>query len=393
MPAARSEIRRISQFTDAELAVADDSFSFDPYAMARSDVVLSDEGVKLCEINITSRLGNVLEHDVMAAAVEGDDVLKGVIESLSLRRLAVTPAVRSLLGTCLERAGEGSICITHRKSAAALKEHYLFNVIKLLVAKLNEIGFSAFTASLDDLEIDRNGIVHPVHGRVAVLYRMFGPSDLTASHLSPARLRQLTGLRRVVIIDGFRAESYVTKLLMAMLSSRRWLDQLPAGLAEAMTRYVPWTRLLEDVSTERGSSAVDLIPYAVGHRDSLVLKPGRGSGAMWVVIGAETPQELWERAISSALRSNAPWVVQEYLRSAPVRILGLGEDGQPSEIYRSVNYCGILIGRAGVGVTRRDGPKNRAVLNILQGAAVSPVYSGISHDSDVHYDLTRRSSV
>jgi hypothetical protein len=387
MPHARSELARISDFSSAELTVVDDDFFLDPLIVARSDVVLGDEGAKLTEINITSRIAIYLEHDMMAEAIESEPRLREAIDALGLRRLAVGPAVGTLLRSCAQRSTDGAVCIAHGRLSGALRDHYL---LRMLCDRFGGLGFATFAAPLTDLEVRRDGLVHPHHGRVSVLYRLFGPSDLTATEPLLSDLRRLARFSRLAVVDGFIGESYASKLLLTLLSNRRWLDKLQPDVAEAMCRYVPWTRLLDDCRTELGTRTIDLLAYTAEHRAELVLKPGRGSGGVWVVIGGEVTQQQWERAIGSALRSKVPWVVQRYLESATMGILVRGPDGVLYEEERSANYSGILIDRTCVGVTRRDGPRSTSVLNSLQGAVTSPVYSFDDPFGDVGAGLAAR---
>jgi hypothetical protein len=78
---------------------------------------------------------------------------------------------------------------------------------------------------------------------------------------------------------------------------------------EAIRSQVPWTRRVVEGRTTRYGESVDLPPFVLEHRQGLVMKPNDEYGGKGVVIGAETADGDWARALESALGSD--WVVQE----------------------------------------------------------------------------------
>lgn len=77
----------------------------------------------------------------------------------------------------------------------------------------------------------------------------------------------------------------------------------------AINAHIPWTRRVSERKTTYNGQEVDLLPFIVGNRDRLVLKPNDEYGGKGVVIGWESTAEQWIAALHNALVN--PYVVQE----------------------------------------------------------------------------------
>ena len=79
---------------------------------------------------------------------------------------------------------------------------------------------------------------------------------------------------------------------------------------EAIRLHIPWTRVVEERMTfDVHGNQVDLLPWASGNKDHLVLKPNDEYGGKGVLIGWETEEEVWNDALRTAL--DDPAIVQE----------------------------------------------------------------------------------
>lgn len=114
--------------------------------------------------------------------------------------------------------------------------------------------------------------------------------------------------------------TYFNTPLSGYFGSKRNLALLSQGLeagvyagddAEAIRRYIPWTREVAEREVvfhgQRG-----LLPEVLrAHQRALVLKKGQGYGGDQVFMGESTPAERWEEAISLALEEG-DWIAQEF---------------------------------------------------------------------------------
>jgi hypothetical protein len=115
----------------------------------------------------------------------------------------------------------------------------------------------------------------------------------------------------VCVVNPFRTKPVHTKLIMALLSDEdgpaaRLLD---AEERAAVERYVPWTRLVRGGVTRYQGQQVALLTFAQRNRERLVLKPNDDYGGQGVLLGWETSQAEWDRALTAA--QAAPFVIQE----------------------------------------------------------------------------------
>jgi len=115
----------------------------------------------------------------------------------------------------------------------------------------------------------------------------------------------------VCVVNPFRTKPVHTKLIMALLSDE---DGPAAGLLDAQERaavreHVPWTRQVLGGVTRYEGQQVPLLTFAQRNRERLVLKPNDDYGGQGVLLGWETDQTSWDRALAAA--QAAPFVIQE----------------------------------------------------------------------------------
>ena len=81
--------------------------------------------------------------------------------------------------------------------------------------------------------------------------------------------------------------------------------------------HVPWTRVLDDVETQKGDWRGRLLALARAWREHLVLKPNDEYGGTGVKLGWEMTEGQWDTALEAALEDPyGTWIVQERI---PVR--------------------------------------------------------------------------
>jgi hypothetical protein len=115
----------------------------------------------------------------------------------------------------------------------------------------------------------------------------------------------------VCVVNPFRTKPVHTKMIMALLSddggpAARLLD---AEERAAVERHVPWTRQVRGGTTRYRGERVPLLTFAQRNREQLVLKPNDDYGGQGVLLGWETDQVAWDRALTAA--QAGPFVIQE----------------------------------------------------------------------------------
>ncbi|MEV6393639.1 hypothetical protein AB0M39_02470 [Streptomyces sp. NPDC051907] len=209
------------------------------------------------------------------------------------------------------------------------------------------------------------------HGLTA---RFFEPEELHEAWDCPPRLRYAVGLRDFTIPDwielgidtapvqtaldngcllvGTQTSTFLTsKLTMGLLSEGRpWMSAAEKALVD---RYLPWTRVLSHRWTSRGGEKVDLVRFAVDHRELLVLKASIGMSGKQVVIGREAGQAEWEAAVTAAAETGTS-VVQDFVAPRTCRLAMVADDADETHDVDVAPVFGpLLFGGRPAGVFSR----------------------------------------
>lgn len=171
----------------------------------------------------------------------------------------------------------------------------------------------------------RNGRLHVEGGPVDVIYKRVLISELIdrggLDHPIVLAVRD----RAVCMVNPFRCKILHKKASLAVLSDERNADWFDDTERAAIDAHIPWTRVVEDRRTRHQEKEVDLIPYIVENRASLVLKPNDEYGGAGIVLGWEADDAVWQAAVQAA--RTAPTVVQERV-SIPVEAYPVMVDGR-----------------------------------------------------------------
>ena len=103
-----------------------------------------------------------------------------------------------------------------------------------------------------------------------------------------------------VFVNSFRCRLSEDKAFFAILTDEAFASLMTEEESELVRRVVPWTRRVAERKTFRGGQEIDLVPYVIGHRDELVLKPAHGYGGRSVLVGDETTPEAWAAELEQA---------------------------------------------------------------------------------------------
>ena len=111
-----------------------------------------------------------------------------------------------------------------------------------------------------------------------------------------------------LFVNSFRCRLSENKAFFAILTDEAFAWLMSDDERRLLSEVVPWTRRVAERRTRLDGREIDLVPFVVENRESLVLKPAHGYGGQSVLVGDETPAGVWEKTVEAALRE--PWVVQ-----------------------------------------------------------------------------------
>lgn len=236
-----------------------------------------------------------------------------------------------------------------------------------LTAILRARGRRAVYADPRELEI-AGGEIRACGERVDVVFRFLDSQDLSAIE---ARGEGLSALRRAFARGAAVPSSggdIEHKGVLELFTSAAWEGSFTRAQVALFHRHVPWTRVVFDRRTTGPDGAeVDIAEFVRARRESLVLKPNRGSGGEGVHLGGETPPGRWDAVLGEALARPASYVVQSEcpcdLQGYPV----VQPDGSVGiESLHAV--CGFFAAAGGLGIFGRV--SRERVVNIHRGGGI-----------------------
>lgn len=115
--------------------------------------------------------------------------------------------------------------------------------------------------------------------------------------------------RAVCMVNPFRCKLLHKKASLAVIGDERNEALFTSDERRAVRMHVPWTRVVEERSTEISGRKIDLLPWADANKDRLVLKPNDDYGGRGIVLGWTVTPEKWAESLRGAL--DAPYIVQQ----------------------------------------------------------------------------------
>ncbi|GAA0252279.1 hypothetical protein GCM10010492_60970 [Saccharothrix mutabilis subsp. mutabilis] len=336
-----------------------DQFLEERYAdcVTRPDIVIGDQGPQFLEFNVSGALGGPVETHC---------------------RLEVWRT--------LYQDSHGRAPFAHRSPFATRAEMFRHLANELGVAPRIAIVGSARDQGVTstryfDIEVE----YFTNHGLTA---QFFEPEDLHKAWDCPPHLRYPLGLRNFTIPDwqelsidttpvqaaldhgcllvGTQTSTFLSsKLTMGLLSEGRpWMTTAERALVD---QYLPWTRVLSERKTTWEDRKIDLIPWAVDRKDTLVLKEGLGMSGKQVLIGKETPQALWESAITKAAPT-ATSIIQKYVEPRSCKLAMVADNAEePYETEVAPVLGPLLFGGRPAGMFSRFFGDNRTGVVSVMG--------------------------
>ncbi len=261
----------------------------------------------------------------------------------------------------------------------------------------SDSGYRALHVYADEIELDAAGRVRARGERFDLVYRhIFARRIDPASPL--ARLLLEPGPTAVLnpILSPLEAKGLLAVLDTAVEGSAPVTDLvLDEGERDAVTRLLPWTRLLDDGPSRLADGTVvpDLSAWVAQHPERVVLKRNWDYGGRSVILGpshaaSETRRRAqrvlgvasWSEVVAHASRDVDAWVVQAYVEPPRRRQCLLERDGSGaiSTHWRDVFSDIGAYSNLGVAAQPRGAASRYSatpIVNILSGGGMVPLIS------------------
>jgi hypothetical protein len=285
---------------------------------SRLDAFLLPDSLKFAEYNGESPAGAGYS-ETLGEIFQKLPVMKKFSKQFEVHSYALSEKLLdALIATYLEWGG-GS----QRPQMAIVdwREVPTWSEFQIVKERFEKMGVPVVVADPRDLVFD--GKTLRAHGKkIDLVYRRVLINDIVARPAECEALVKAYASGAVCVANSFRCKIPHVKAFFAVLTDERNDALFSAPERLLIQRHVPWTRVVEDVKTQRYGEAIKLLEFVRQHRENLVLKPSDEYGGTGVLLGWECDEKRWDAAIENGLggvsrkASSGCWIVQERI---PIR--------------------------------------------------------------------------
>lgn len=197
------------------------------------------------------------------------------------------------------------------------------------------LGLDCVIADVRECELIR-GRLHAAGTPVDLIYKRVLIGELVSREGLEHPIVRAVRSGAVCMVNPFRCKILHKKASLAVLSDERNAKLFDAEQSRAIAEHIPWTRVVEQRTTEYQGKRIDLVPWLAEHRERLVLKPNDEYGGAGIVLGWEVDDGAWAAALQKALAE--PFIVQERI--------GLPEESFPSFADGKLVYATRIVDTA-----------------------------------------------
>jgi hypothetical protein len=332
--------------------------------LSRLDAFLTEDGPRFIEINSDAPAGFGYS-DRMARVFDELPLFRGFRERVPVSyRSSEEGLVRAILAPWRAQGGTGAplVAIVDWADVKTRADQEILR--ETLIAR----GSRCVLADPRAMEIRHGRLLTPSES-VDVVYRRAVLSELVEreDEVRPFLTAYRDGL--CPFVNSLRCRLSEDKAFFALLTDEASSSLMTAEEQAFVTGLVPWTRKVEERSTQKDGRTIDLVPFVLASRAHLVLKPAHAYGGRSVYVGDETSPADWEAAVRSAL--GAPWVVQERV-TIPEEPFPVVEDGELRFVPLKVNTNPFYVAGEEAGAVTRA--SRSSVINVSAGGGSVPTF-------------------
>src|ERR1041384_8789199 len=253
---------------EEELIQIDPGFSA-PSPTSRMDTFFDEEGTLwLCEYNAETPAA-IAYTDVMTEVYYGLPVMREFSKHFEMRPLFGRHLMMHTLMDCYRQWGgteQPCIAILDWKEVPTYSEFVLFHDY------FESQGFDCVIADPREVTYENNRLI--ADGKqIHLIYKRVLLNELVAHGGTDDPVIHAVCDHAVCMVNPFRCKILHKKASLAVLSDERNANIFSADERDAIRRYIPWTRLIEERYTVCNGERVDLLSFVAQHKDEFVIKP------------------------------------------------------------------------------------------------------------------------
>ena len=336
---------------------------------SRLDSFLTDDSYSFVELNGESPAG-IAFADSATAIFQSLPVMKKFTERYSVNGLEGRSKMLDVLLRCYDEFCGGKaehkpvIAIVDLKDLPTIKEFELFKEY------FESNGYQSVICSPDQLEFDGSALTCEGTA-IDVVYKRLLVNEYLPIMAEHPDLLDAYRTGKVCMVNSFRGKLVHKKAIFAVLTNERYSHLFSEAELSAITRHVPWTRVVRDEKTVNHGETVDLVEWTRANPQKLVLKPNDDYGGHGIYIGWNSTAAQWDDAIAAAL-SNGDYLVQERVKTAREMFPMINDDGSWEMVEQLVDLDPLLfIGKVGSAFTRLS---SNELANVTAGGGMVPTF-------------------
>lgn len=332
----------------------------------RPDIILTNNGHKFVEFNITSPIAGAgicdihMDKFLRATNFKARDLrdLNFRTEPLALKWINML--VNTLLVTKKRVSTFPIFCSTVHDSNFSLENDFTLDDFREM---LERFGFKYLIAPITELEITDKGVYYKGE-EIDILFTDFTYSQYLEHNINLDRLKRLIDAHEKGLVMFFSPPGsmlFDNKAILSFLTDEQYRSYYDNDDDfERLQHLVAHTKIIDDVTLE----------FATENQRDIVLKPGFDFGGNGVHIGKNYTADQWKILWETCSNDHRLWVVQEYVKDQYII-----EDPNTSSfsycclgpIFYNCEYAGMFYR----DVQRRG--ESGAIINAVTGARYSAV--------------------
>lgn len=243
-----------------------------------------------------------------------------------------------------------------------------------LVEQLTREGHKAAVCDPRDLVAEGGEILHDGEP-VDIVYRAIELRDLLAIEDESG---PLVALREAVkqnrVLSPLQGD-LDHKSILEIWSSKKFAKLFAPAERTLLARHVLWTRLVSARRTDDlDGKDVDLPAYVKKAKGRLVLKPLRACGGEGILIGKDTSQREWNKAVDASVAGTEQAIVQRYIKSATIESPVVRGGAGKVRHEKHFTTFGLYASPTTLGILGRAAPF--PVVNVSRGGGILGVLIG-----------------
>ena len=336
----------------------------------RLDLVMTDKGFKVLEINAGSSLGGWQFENFEEAIRSCHPALAKQVKNkqLSFRSFQysyIAFLIRKITEHVLHTHEDINIFIVDKR-APIVTENPLFNMLLNGYLALSEKKGNAYVGNVKALKMQDGQLCAegktPIHG---VLMMNFGEEEMSSDLLEAV----LT--KKVYFPDHIGSRVMRDKRNLVILRTLATANMFSEKENKLILDIIPWTAILEEGYVDYQGNNCDLYTLLCAKKDAFVIKPANGFKGDDVYVGKSLTLEEWKKVVSTSIQTKS-FIAQEYCES--LSFLAPNKANQWVDHQLIWGAFGFGDSYGGVFARMAEPKKVKGVINGATGAISALVY-------------------